>query len=98
VLAALGPDGWLVNVARGSVVDEDALVDALMARRIWGAALDVFDDEPKAPQALFDLDNVVLQPHQASGTVETRNAMADLAVENLDVFFAGKELKNIVNM
>lgn len=98
VLAALGPDGWLVNVARGSVVDEAALVDALMARRIWGAALDVFDDEPRPPQALFDLDNVVLQPHQASGTVETRNAMADLAVENLDVFFAGNALKNIVNM
>lgn len=98
VLAALGPNGWLVNVARGSVVDEAALVDALMARRIWGAALDVFDDEPRPPQALFDLDNVVLQPHQASATVETRNAMADLAVENLDLFFAGKPVKTPVNM
>jgi lactate dehydrogenase-like 2-hydroxyacid dehydrogenase len=96
VINALGADGWLVNVARGSVVEEDALVEALLGRRIWGVGLDVFAHEPKVPSALFDLDNVVLQPHQASGTVATRNAMADLVVENLDLFYAGKPLKTPV--
>lgn len=96
VLNELGPDGWIVNVARGSVIDEEALVESLMAKRIWGAGLDVFEAEPKVPSALFDLDNVVLQPHQASATVATRNAMADLAVENLDLHFAGKPLKTPV--
>jgi len=98
VLNALGPDGWIVNVARGSVIDEQALVEALMAKRIWGAGLDVFEAEPKVPSALFELDNVVLQPHQASATVATRNAMADLAVENLDLHFAGKPLKTPVKV
>ena len=97
ILNALGPDGWIVNVARGSVIDEQALVEALMTRRIWGAGLDVFEAEPKVPSTLFDLDNVVLQPHQASATVATRNAMADLAVENLDLHFAGKPLKTPVH-
>ncbi len=96
VLDALGPDGWLVNVARGTVVDEKALVEALMTRRIWGAGLDVFENEPKAPPELFELDNVVLQPHQASATAETRNAMSDLAVENIDLHFAGKPVKTPV--
>ena len=98
VLNALGPDGWIVNVARGSVIDEQALVEALMAKRIWGAVLDVFEEEPKVPTALFDLDNVVLQPHQASATIATRNAMADLAVENLDLHFSGKPLKTPVRV
>jgi hydroxypyruvate reductase len=98
VLSALGPEGWIVNVARGSVIDEQALVEALMAKRIWGAGLDVFETEPKVPSALFHLDNVVLQPHQASATVATRNAMADLAVENLDLHFAGKPLKTPVKV
>jgi hydroxypyruvate reductase len=98
VLDALGSEGWIVNVARGSVIDEQALVEALMAKRIWGAGLDVFEAEPKVPSALFDLDNVVLQPHQASATVATRNAMADLAVENLDLHFAGKPLKSPVKV
>jgi len=98
VLNALGPDGWIVNVARGSVIDEQALVEALLAKRIWGAGLDVFEEEPKVPSALFDLDNVVLQPHQASATVATRDAMADLAVENLDLHFAGKPLKTPVKI
>jgi hydroxypyruvate reductase len=98
VLNALGSDGWIVNVARGSVIDEQALVEALMAKRIWGAGLDVFEAEPRVPSALFDLDNVVLQPHQASATVATRNAMADLAVENLDLHFAGKPLKTPVKV
>lgn len=88
VLDALGPQGFLVNVARGSVVDEDALVQALAGKRIAGAGLDVFADEPKAPEALLALDNVVLTPHMASGTEETRAAMADLVVDNLQRFFA----------
>ncbi len=98
VIAALGPDGWLVNVARGTVVDEQALVSALMSRRIWGAGLDVFEAEPKVPPELFELDNVVLQPHQASATQATRNAMADLVVENLDLHFAAKPLKTPVSV
>ncbi|APU16543.1 MULTISPECIES: 2-hydroxyacid dehydrogenase [Actinoalloteichus] len=86
VLAALGPSGYLVNVARGSVVDEKALVSALVERRIAGAALDVFVDEPNVPAELLDLDSVVLLPHIASGTHETREAMGDLAYRNLHQF------------
>ena len=81
VLDALGPRGFLVNVARGSVVDEAALVDALEAGRLAGAGLDVFADEPHVPQALLRRDDVVLLPHLASGTVETRAAMADLVLD-----------------
>jgi lactate dehydrogenase-like 2-hydroxyacid dehydrogenase len=88
VLDALGPRGFLVNVARGSIVDEAALVEALAGRRIGGAGLDVFEREPHVPEALFALDNVVLLPHVASATVETRQAMADLVLENLRSFFA----------
>ena len=87
VIAALGPQGYLVNVSRGSVVDEAALVDALVNRRLAGAGLDVFADEPRVPQALLALDNVVLLPHLASGTRETRQAMADLVLANLHSFF-----------
>jgi hydroxypyruvate reductase len=87
VIEALGPQGYLVNVSRGSVVDEAALVDALVNRRIAGAGLDVFADEPRVPQALLELDNVVLLPHLASGTRETRQAMADLVLANLHSFF-----------
>jgi lactate dehydrogenase-like 2-hydroxyacid dehydrogenase len=92
VLAGLGPEGYLVNVARGSVVDEAALVDALVGKGIAGAALDVFADEPNVPEALLGLDNVVLQPHAASATVETRHAMAQLVVDNLAAHFAGRPL------
>jgi lactate dehydrogenase-like 2-hydroxyacid dehydrogenase len=88
VIEALGEKGFLVNIARGSVVDEPALVRALGARRIAGAALDVFVDEPNVPLALMELDNVVLLPHIASATNETRNAMGNLVVENLRAFFA----------
>ncbi|WP_042885755.1 2-hydroxyacid dehydrogenase [Cupriavidus necator] len=88
VLDALGPQGFLINIARGTVVDEDALVDALVHQRIAGAGLDVFEDEPNVPAALFGLDNVVLLPHIASATHETRQAMAELVFENLQVFFA----------
>ena len=83
VLDALGPEGWFFNVARGSVVDEGALVTALQERRIAGAGLDVFAEEPKIPDALKAMDNVALTPHVASGTHETRQAMGDLTVENL---------------
>ncbi|MGB3555257.1 MAG: 2-hydroxyacid dehydrogenase [Jannaschia sp.] len=83
VLRALGSDGLFFNVARGSVVDEDALVQALADGTIAGAGLDVFDEEPKIPDALKAMDNVVLTPHVASATHETRQAMGDLVVENL---------------
>jgi lactate dehydrogenase-like 2-hydroxyacid dehydrogenase len=86
VLAALGPGGYLVNVARGSVVDEPALVAALRSGGLAGAALDVFADEPEVPEPLLGLDNVVLLPHIASGTTETREAMGDLAFRNLRQF------------
>ncbi|MCK8783383.1 2-hydroxyacid dehydrogenase [Roseomonas sp. NAR14] len=91
VMDALGPDGLLVNIARGSVVDEKALVAALTEKRLGGAALDVFADEPRTPEALWSMENVVLQPHRASATVETRTAMGELVVANLAAFFAGKE-------
>ncbi len=85
---ALGPDGFLVNVARGSVLDEAALVLALQQKRIAGAGLDVFEDEPNVPAELMALDNVVLLPHVASATRETRQAMADRVFDNLQSFFA----------
>lgn len=90
VLAALGSKGTIINIARGSIVDEAALVDALQRGVIKGAGLDVFADEPRVPPALFALDNVVLLPHVGSATRETRQAMADLCRANLDAWFAGK--------
>lgn len=87
VIDALGPKGFLVNISRGSVVDQGALVEALQAGRIAGAALDVFDDEPNVPPALLLLDNVVLLPHIASATNETRQAMADCVQANLRSWF-----------
>lgn len=92
VLDALGADSYLVNVSRGSTVDEPALVEALENGRIAGAGLDVFVAEPKVPEALFQLDNVVLQPHVSSGTHWTRAAMGQLVVDNLAAYFAGKPL------
>jgi lactate dehydrogenase-like 2-hydroxyacid dehydrogenase len=89
VLAALGARGILINVARGSVVDQQALIEALRGGVIAGAGLDVFADEPRVPQALLELDNVVLMPHAASGTASTRGLMIDLAVRNLRSWFAG---------
>ncbi len=88
VLDALGPEGFLVNVARGSVVDEPALVRALQDKRIAGAGLDVFENEPHVPPELMQLDNVVLLPHVASATHETRTAMAQRVFDNLQEFFA----------
>jgi lactate dehydrogenase-like 2-hydroxyacid dehydrogenase len=92
VLKALGPRGFLINVARGSVVDEQALVEALQQGVIAGAGLDVFESEPRPLAALLSLDNVVLTPHMASGTRETRQAMADLALNNLLAHFGGRPL------
>ncbi len=97
VLEALGPEGIFVNVARGSVHDEEALVEALRSGKLGGAGLDVFANEPNVPAALMGMDNVVLQPHQGSATVETRKAMGDVVVDNLGAFFAGKPLLSPVN-
>jgi lactate dehydrogenase-like 2-hydroxyacid dehydrogenase len=90
VLDALGPTGFLVNTARGTIVDQPALVDALRGGRIAGAALDVFDGEPNVPADLAAMENVVLTPHIASSTHETRRAMADLVYDNLCAHFDGK--------
>ncbi len=90
VLDALGPEGYLVNIARGSVVDEPVLLRYLQEKKIAGAGLDVFADEPRVPPAFFTLENAVLFPHVASATVETRKAMGDLQIENLRRHFAGQ--------
>ena len=95
-ISALGADGILVNVARGSVVDETALIDALQRGVIAGAGLDVFESEPNVPQALRDLNNVVLTPHIGSATGATRRAMADLAFANLHALFNGRPLPSPV--
>jgi len=92
VLDALGPDGTLVNIARGSLVDEAALVTALQDGRLGGAALDVFEVEPRVPAALTTMQNVVLTPHVGSFTVEARTAMGRLAIANLRAHFAGEPL------
>lgn len=96
VLRALGEDGLFFNVARGSVVDEAALVEALQSGTIAGAGLDVFEDEPRIPEALKSMDNVVLTPHVASGTHETRRAMGDLVVANLRQWLADGTVKTPV--
>jgi lactate dehydrogenase-like 2-hydroxyacid dehydrogenase len=90
VLEALGPNGILINVARGSVVDEAALIEALQQKKISAAGLDVFADEPNVPQALIDMDNVVLLPHVGSASVFTRRAMDQLVVDNLLAWADGK--------
>jgi D-3-phosphoglycerate dehydrogenase len=90
VIEGLGPEGVLVNIARGSVVDEEALVAALRDGRLGAAGLDVFASEPQVPAALLRMENVVLQPHVGSATVETRGAMGDLVVANLRAHFAGR--------
>jgi len=92
VLEALGPNGYLINIARGSVVDEAALLYALQHNKIAGAALDVFENEPKPNAAFLNLDNVLLTPHIGSATTETRIAMTNLAVDNLEAFFNQQSL------
>jgi lactate dehydrogenase-like 2-hydroxyacid dehydrogenase len=90
VLEALGPNGVLINVARGTVVDEKALIKALQDGTILSAGLDVFADEPNVPQELIDMEHVVLLPHVGSASVHTRNAMGQLVVDNISSWFAGK--------
>ncbi len=90
VLDALGPDGFLINTARGTIIDQPAMVAALGDRRIAGAALDVLDGEPDIPDELMAMENVILTPHIASSTDETRRAMADLVYDNLSAHFDGK--------
>ena len=92
VIAALGPDGMLINISRASNIDEEALLDALEARTLGSAALDVFEGEPKLNPRFLALDNVLLQPHHASGTVETRKAMGQLVRDNIAAQFAGQPL------
>ncbi len=96
VMEALGPEGNLVNMARGTLVDEAAMVELLQTGKLGGAALDVFDKEPQVPEALFGLDNVVLSPHQGSATRQTREQMGALVVENLEAHFAGEPLPTAV--
>jgi lactate dehydrogenase-like 2-hydroxyacid dehydrogenase len=90
VLEALGPDGVLINIARGSLVDEKALIEALRNKKILGAGLDVFENEPSVPQELIALDNTVLLPHVGSASVKTRRAMAECVVSNLFAWADGK--------
>jgi hydroxypyruvate reductase len=92
VLGALGAKGVVVNISRGSVIDESAMVEMLRDGRLGGAGLDVFADEPRVPPALFALDNVVLEPHVGSATHATRGAMGQLVIDNLKAHFAGKPL------
>jgi lactate dehydrogenase-like 2-hydroxyacid dehydrogenase len=90
VLKALGPDGILINVGRGTVVDEQALIKALADKTILTAGLDVFEDEPRVPQALIDMPHVVLLPHVGSASHHTRKLMGQLVVDNLTSWFSGK--------
>jgi lactate dehydrogenase-like 2-hydroxyacid dehydrogenase len=92
VLSALGPEGTLINIARGSVVDESALIAALETGSLRTAGLDVFEDEPRVPAALISCERAVLLPHVGSATHETRRAMAGLVLDNLAAHFAGREL------
>ncbi|WP_284385284.1 2-hydroxyacid dehydrogenase [Pseudomonas putida] len=96
VLDALGPEGYLVNVARGKLVDEEALVEALREQRIAGAGLDVFVHEPHVPPALRDLNQVVLQPHRGSATLQTRLEMGQMVLSNLAACFRGEVPPNCV--
>jgi lactate dehydrogenase-like 2-hydroxyacid dehydrogenase len=90
IIEAVGPAGIIVNVSRGSLIDEAALIDALKERRLLGAGLDVFEHEPEVPEALLALDNAVLLPHVGSASVHTRQAMADLMIDNLKSWLDGK--------
>ncbi|MEN3791604.1 2-hydroxyacid dehydrogenase [Fulvimarina sp. MAC3] len=97
MIEALGPRGVLVNISRGSTIDEDAMIEALQDGRLGGACLDVFRNEPHADKRLYELENVVLQPHHASATVETRADMGKLQRDNIKAFLAGKPLLTPVN-
>jgi hydroxypyruvate reductase len=93
ILEAVGPKGFVVNISRGSVIDEDAMIEALAQGRLGGAGLDVYTHEPNVPERLLKLDNVVLLPHLASATHETRQAMADLVLANLHAYFESGQVK-----
>ncbi len=97
VLDALGPQGYLVNVARGSVVDQPVLLQYLQQKKIAGAGLDVYEHEPDVPPEFFELDNAVLLPHMASATIETRMAMGKLQIENILLHLSGQPVKTPVN-
>lgn len=97
VIAALGPRAIIVNISRGSTIDEDAMLEALEQGKIGGAALDVFLNEPNINPRFYDLPNVVIQPHQGSGTVETREAMAALQRDNIHALMKGAALITPVN-
>jgi len=97
VIDALGPNGIIINISRGSTIDEEALLEALQTKKLRGAALDVFAGEPNIDPRFLNLDNVFLQPHQGSGTIETRAAMSKLQRENLLRFFSNKSLLTPVN-
>ena len=92
VIEALHAQAWIINISRGSVIDEAALIDALRREAIGGAGLDVFENEPHIDTRFHTLDNVVLFPHHASGTFETRGAMSQLVVDNLKAYFSGQDL------
>lgn len=91
------PTAYVINTARGPVIDEAALVEALRTKRIAGAGLDVYEEEPKIHPGLLDLDNIILAPHIASATIDTRNAMATMAAANIKALFAGERPPNLVN-
>src|SRR5690606_33088941 len=97
VIEALGPQGTLINVARGSVVDEPAMIEALKTGKLGYAALDVFDNEPNISKDLLALSNVIVQPHHGTGTIETRTEMGQVMLDNLAAHFAGKTLINRVS-
>lgn len=92
VIEALGPEGMLINISRASNIDEEALIAALSSGKLGSAALDVFENEPKLDPRFLQLNNVLLQPHHASGTFETRKAMGKLMRDNLEAHFAGRDL------
>jgi hydroxypyruvate reductase len=92
ILKALGEKGYLVNIARGSVIDESDLLVALSNKTIAGAALDVFQNEPHVPESFFSMDNVVLTPHIGSATYETRRKMGEIVIENLRAYYNGEKL------
>lgn len=96
VIEALGPDGMLINISRGTVVDEDALLSALQTGELGFAGLDVFDKEPQVPAGFSELDNVLLAPHVGSATTETRQAMGDLVAKNIRAYFSGNPVLTAV--
>ena len=96
-MESLGSEGILVNIARGSVIDEAAMVELLENGKLGAAGLDVFENEPNVPETLLSMDKVVLQPHNGSATDQTRIAMGQLVLDNLEAFFAGKPVPNPVN-